>query len=100
MRKKKVTQPVIQTEHKVGDTYSFTRYGLYSRLVGGDGKWRGRDNYRTEEQALTALDSVGGRYENVGGITVDFGPPANLYEYEVVRVEKSCTVLHVQTRKV
>ena len=81
--------------------YHRTSYALLSRRVGGENKhWYGRTNYKTEAEARDALRSVGGRYQNVGGITVDFGPSEMLYDYRIVRYESECTVLHEERKRI
>jgi hypothetical protein len=81
-----------------GKQYAFTCYALWSRKVGDSGAWYGRDNYRTLEEAKAALREVtrGGRYQDIGGITVDFGPDdGTRMERKIVRVIKQCEVLEV-----
>lgn len=95
--KENMTANQWQTE-TVGRQYEVTCYALLSRRVGGDGKWYGRDNYRTLEEAHEAMkDSLkASRYKNVGGITVDFGPDdGELYERKLVKVVKYCEVVEV-----
>ena len=82
----------------VGRKYEVTRYAILSRKVGGDGKWYGRDNYATLDEAQQAMREAktDRRYQNVGGITVDFGPDnGERYERKLVKVVKHCEVLEV-----
>lgn len=82
----------------VGQKYEMTCYALLSRRVGGDGKWYGRDNYRTLEEAQKQLKESlrGARYQVVGGIAMDFGPDnGDRYERKLVKVVKQCEVLEV-----
>jgi len=82
----------------VGRKYELTSYALLSRRVGGDGKWYGRDNYRTLEEAQKQLKEslIGARYQIVGGIAMDFGPDnGDRYERKLVKVERRCEVLEI-----
>lgn len=83
---------------QVGSKYEYVSYGFMIRRIGGDGKWYGRDNYKTEADARKAFDDSmrASRYQNVGGLTVDFGPDnGDRYERKLVKVSKSCEVLAV-----
>jgi hypothetical protein len=82
----------------VGRKYEYVRYAMLSRKVGGDGEWYGRDNYRTLEEARKVFQESlkGGRYQDVGGIAVDFGPDdGTRYERKLVRVVKQCEVISI-----
>ncbi len=88
------------TPETVGRKYEVVCYGFLSRRIGGDGKWYGRDNYKTESEVRNALaeSTKGSRTQNVGGITVDFGPDTGeRYERKITRVVKRCEVLAVAT---
>lgn len=95
--KENMTATKWQTE-TTGRKYEVTCYALLSRRIGGDGKWYGRDKYRTLEEAQRAMRDAlkASRYQNVGGITVDFGPDdGERYERKLVKVVKQCEVLEV-----
>lgn len=84
---------------EVGRKYEIVSYGLLTRRVGGDGNWYGRDNYRTLKETKDHFNESlkrSSRYQNVGGITVDFGSTdRGLYERKLVKVVRHCEVLDV-----
>ncbi len=96
------TENQKQVEHEpevVGRKYTKTRYGLHSRELGTK-DWFGTSHYKTQEAAQAALDSIGGRFQNVGHITVDFGEAKYLYEYRITEEVSDCTVLSASIKKV
>lgn len=78
----------------VGGEYEITTYGVLSRMVGGDGKWYGVDNYKTlgeaEEKMRECLRGV--RHEVINGV-----PKYAEVRYirKLIKVVKHCEVLSV-----
>lgn len=88
------------TQETVGRKYNQTRWGVHSRRIGGDGIWYGRNNYKTEEDAREHFRKCAGskpkRYENIGGMVLDFGNRSGEeFEFRIVRVEMQCEVVEV-----
>jgi hypothetical protein len=81
----------------IGRKWKTTRYGLHSRRVGTN-DWYGFTKYKTLEEAQKALKELGGRYINVGGITVDFGDAKDHREYRIVKSECEHEVLETHFR--
>lgn len=96
------TQTVQQSvPETVGRKYKATWFEVHSRKVGGaDEKWFGFNHYKTEGEARANIDSMGQRYVNLGGLTMDCGPATDLFEYRIVRKSADCEIVHVETKKV
>lgn len=85
---------------QIGHKYSRTRYEVHSRRIGSEG-WYGTTRYASQVEAQKAIDSLGGRYMNLGnGLTLDTGEATDIYEYRIVKVEAACEVVHVELKKI
>jgi len=81
----------------VGRTYKSTRWGVHSRQIGGDGAWYGANHYKTKDEAMKHLRSIG---KPILGGMVGFPAGKDPFEFRIVRVESVCTVEHVEEQLV
>ncbi len=81
----------------VGRSYNTTRWGVHSRRIGGNGTWYGTNHYKSKEDALKHIRSIG---KPILGGMVSFPAGKDPFEYRIVRVESVCTVEHVEEQLV